>query len=547
MLWSPGLRSTTTPQRARVAAALALGLLVRAEPAAAQSPPASSAPVVRGVVFDSTAMRPLRGAQVQLVALPVQASPRMAGTDSSGAFHFDSLGLGTYLLAFSHPRLDTIGVEPSMVRLVVRTSGTLVAPLATPSVETIVRNTCHVEVRRDSTGILRGFARSARDGFPIPRARLRLEWPEFVLRRGKLEPVTRTIDAEANDEGRYLVCGVPLGTTVLVRGRAGADSSGVLELEMPDQGLMRRDLVLGDASHAVDAFERRDSSHTITMAVTDSGGGQVARATSAPDGPAAPDVASRPRIRGRVQAANGLAVSGAQVRLLGSSSEARSNEEGDFVLSGVLSGTQMLEVRALGFKVHKVPVDVMGSGESLADVALEPAVSDGPVGLTRLDTLQVRGMNRLEAAALTVRQGFERRMQSGVGQFLTDSAIRARTAALPSELFRGVPGLTVTNGSGGQGVYMRASATFNATKGLCLPTVFIDGARAPRAPVDQMAIVSDMRAVEIYARGQTAPTQFQTSDGCGSIVIWTRTMWDVSRTPPRAAPRPPPRQPPVER
>ena len=80
---------------------------------------------------------------------------------------------------------------------------------------------------------------------------------------------------------------------------------------------------------------------------------------------------------------------------------------------------------------------------------------------------------------------------------------------------------------------MRESATFNASKGLCLPTIFVDGARAPRAPVDQMAIVSDMRAVEIYARGEASPTQFQTSDGCGAIVLWTKTMWDASRHPPR--------------
>ncbi len=517
-------------------------------------PPPPPPPVVRGVVFDSTAMRPLRGAQVQLVALPVQASPRTAGTDSSGAFHFDSLGVGTYLLAFSHPRLDTIGVEPSMVRLVVRTSGTLVAPLATPSVETIVRNTCRADVRRDSTGILRGFARSARDGFPVPRARLRLEWPEFVLRRGKLEPVTRSIDAQANDEGRYLVCGVPLGTTLLVRGQAGADSSGVLELDMPSQGLLRRDLVLGDASHAVDAFEQR----VAAVAAGDPPGSAAAgerrplaadsvvmdsaRAPAGSASTARPDAVARPRIRGRVLASNGAAVAGAMVRLLGSVSEARSDAEGDFVLADVLSGTQMLEVRALGFKVHKVPVDVMGNGEALAEVELEPVPTHGATGLTRLDTLQVRGQNRLEAAALGIRQGFERRMQSGVGLFITDSTIRARGAALPSELFRGIPGLTVTNGSGGQGVYMRASATFNATKGLCLPTIFVDGARAPRAPVDQMAIVADMRAVEVYARGQTAPTQFQTSDGCGSIVIWTRTMWDASRTPPLAPPRAPPRR-----
>lgn len=524
-----------------VGAMHAPGALAQASTSVAQS--------VRGVVFDSTAMRPLSGAQVQLVALPVQAGPRLVGTDSTGAFEFDSLGLGTYLLAFSHPRLDSMGVEPSMVRLEVRAPGTLVAPLATPSVETIVRRTCRAEVSRDSTGILRGFARSARDGFPIPRARLRVEWPEFVLRRGKLEPVTRSIDAEANDEGRYLVCGVPLGTTVLVLGHSGADSSGVLELEMPGQGLLRRDLLLGSASHAVDAFGERGAKAAVAAEpdslVRAAAGGRSGAGASRDSAPAiasegdggrptaSGDAGGRPRLRGRVSDPNGEGIPGAQLRLLGSEREARSDEAGDFVLADARTGTQMLEVRALGFRVHTVAVDVMGSGDVSADVTLQPIASSGAIGLTRLDTLRVQGQNRLDAIALSTRRQFARRVQSGVGQFITDSLIRAKAPHLPSELFRGMPGLTVTNGSGGQGVYMRASATFNATKGLCLPTVFIDGARAPRAVVDQVAVVSDMRAVEVYARSEVAPTQYQTSDGCGAIVIWTRTMWDASRHPPR--------------
>jgi len=49
--------------------------------------------------------------------------------------------------------------------------------------------------------------------------------------------------------------------------------------------------------------------------------------------------------------------------------------------------------------------------------------------------------------------------------------------------------------------------------------------------VDQLAIAADMRAVEVYTRGETAPAQFQTSDGCGSIVIWTRSLWETRGLP----------------
>ena len=520
----------------RVAGVAALAALVAVtSPVYAQVAPA----LVRGVVFDSISMRPLRGARVQLVALPIEGVPRMASTDSAGAFHFDSLVLGSYLLGFAHPRLDSLGLESSLVRIDLRAPGTIVAPLSVPSSATLVRVACKAELHTDSTGILRGFARSARDGFPIPRARIRLEWPEYVVGRSGMQRTTRGIDAQANEAGGYLICGVPVGTTILANAFADADSSGIVELEIPGSALLRRDLFLGRAAATV-ALSAVDTIAPGTAAMTDS----ASRADSLPvrQAPAgAADSASTrtvgardvPRIRGLVLTSNGTTVAGARIRLLGSVAEATSNYEGRFALAGVSSGTQMLDVRALGYLPGKVAVDVMGTGEASVTIVLDILESVGVNGLTALDTLRVRGENRLGAAALAVRRAFEQRRQIGVGHFLTDSTIRAKTPHLPSELFRGIPGITVTSGSGGQGVYMRESATFNASKGLCLPTIFVDGARAPRAPVDQMAIVSDMRAVEIYARAEASPTQFQTSDGCGAIVLWTKTMWDASRHPPR--------------
>ena len=477
---------------------------------------------LRGVVLDSIEMRPLAGAVVQLVALPVKRTPLLATSDSAGAFSFDTLAPGSYLLGFSHARLDSLGLETGQVRLELRFAATVVAPLGVPSAASMVRAACKTDIAKDSTGILRGFARSARDGFPVPRARVRVEWPEFVLGRQGMREVTRSIDAQANESGRFVICGVPLGTTVLTRVYAGADSSGVLELGMPETGLLRRDLVLGDASHAVDMFER------------DVGAGATAAPTRA-DG-VTPEAArtGTARIRGIVRSDDGTPVEGATLRLFGSVGEATTRGDGTFLMTQVASGTQMLEVRAIGFAPGRLAVDVMGSGDTAAEIVLRSASPSLTEGTTLLDTLRVRtDADRLALSAMSVRRAFETRRQSGVGVFLTDSIIRSRNVQLPSELFRGVSGITVTSGSGGQGVYMRASASFNASKGLCLPTVFLDAARAPRAPVDQMAIMADLRAIEVYPRGQLAPPQFQSSDGCGVIVLWTRTMWEARNLPAR--------------
>ncbi|HEX4936593.1 MAG TPA: carboxypeptidase-like regulatory domain-containing protein, partial [Gemmatimonadaceae bacterium] len=200
-------------RRTAVASAVALaGLLGRGRIEAQEPTPT----VVRGVVFDSTSMRPLAGARVQLVSLPVVGGPRTVGTDSAGAFRFDSLAVGAYLVGFSHPRLDSVGFEPSLVRVNLRTPGTVTALLAVPSSRSLVRASCRIDPRVDSTGIYLGYVRSAVDGLPVPQASLRLEWPEFLLGRSGLERVTRAIDARANGSGGFLICGVPAATTVLV-------------------------------------------------------------------------------------------------------------------------------------------------------------------------------------------------------------------------------------------------------------------------------------------------------------------------------------------
>ncbi|HEX4935322.1 MAG TPA: carboxypeptidase regulatory-like domain-containing protein, partial [Gemmatimonadaceae bacterium] len=253
----------------------------------------------------------------------------------------------------------------------------------------------------------------------------------------------------------------------------------------------------------------------------------AARAPDRGDAPSRP-----PSISGVVRTVEGLPIAGARVGLLGAALEATTDDDGRFTLVAQTVGTRMVAARAIGFRPGRTVVDVTAAEIAAVDIVLAPADPAGSETPTALDTVRVSGISRLASSAIEVRRAFSRRVQSGVGMFLGDSAIRARHLHLPSELFRGMPGLTVTNGSGGQGVYMRANATFNASKGLCLPTVFIDGGRAPRAPVDQMTTVSQLRAVEIYPRSEQAPPQFQTSDGCGVIVLWTRTMWDATASPP---------------
>ena len=57
----------------------------------------------------------------------------------------------------------------------------------------------------------------------------------------------------------------------------------------------------------------------------------------------------------------------------------------------------------------------------------------------------------------------------------------------------------------------------------CYPTLYIDGVRVFNndGDLDAFVNVQDIRAMEVYPRGGSVPVEFQTLEGCGSLVIWT--------------------------
>ena len=89
-----------------------------------------------------------------------------------------------------------------------------------------------------------------------------------------------------------------------------------------------------------------------------------------------------------------------------------------------------------------------------------------------------------------------------------------------SDLLRMSPGVHISRGQGfGDRVLMRGTG-FSA---YCSPTVFLDGMRVfnDDGNLDAIVNVQDVRAVEVYSRGGSAPVEFQTLEGCGALVVWT--------------------------
>lgn len=471
--------------------ALAAGLWVAASPVAAQGAKgaagAQAAPVaplarLTGVVYDSLTAAALPSAIIQVVSPSDPSRIRSARSGADGRFAVDSLPVGVYLVGFLHPTLDDFGVEAGLTQLQVTTGGTVEVTLATPSPRTIVTMRCGPG---DQGGTWLGVVRSAQGGSLEAPARVRAQYTEVTAGPSGVERRSPNRFASATETGAFAVCQLPVGQPLRVRGFAGADSSGVLELKVPPEGILVRDLWVGRAERVVAA----------------PGG----RGGTPPDA----QLRGAARLRGVVRDARGNPMASARVEVVGSGIGGATTSGGQFTLQGLPAGSYMLEARALGYEPTRVPVDLVLTGEPTVEVLMAAAAP-------KLDTLRVRATADLWA----VPPEFEQRRKSGFGRFIDPAWLEERKPQVMADIFRSTPGIVTMPGQmGREQVLMRGTGM----TGSCVPAVFLNGLQIPMPDgnLDTVIQPMDVRAVEIYPRAATAPIQFQTRTGCGSIVIWS--------------------------
>lgn len=474
---------------ARGAMHLAISAIVLDSPAHAQRVTVAGAMArVSGEVLDSARSRPLVGATVQLVAAGESGRIRAAVTDRAGHFVFDSVPAGTYLAGFLHPLLDSLGVESTLLRVEVAAAEPLRLALGTPSTPTLLDARCGAPTPELPRGLFFGTVRRA-DGQPfVGPARVRAQYTAIRATERGIErtPTVRVVNS--TDAGTFAVCGVPPGGVITVRAAAGADSSGFVELPVPANGLLVRDLSIGAA---------------VRSAATS------ARTTSTLRGAAS--------VRGVARSASGQVVAGARVTVWSTGVEVLGNTEGQYSIERLPEGSYTIEARALGYQPYRVPVDLSARAEAVVDLVLTPLV-------TRIDTLRVRA-NR--AVPL---EEFERRRKLGFGHFITEDMIRQKAPTYMADILRGTPGIVTMPGEFGRD---RVLVRGTGMTGDCPPAVFLNGlfVNIEDGDLDLLINPKDVRAVELYARTSSIPLQFQTRTGCGSVVIWTGTRTLEARTP----------------
>ncbi len=457
---------------------------------------------LRGVAYDSVRARPLGLAIIQLVNARDLGDTRAIRADSLGRFCVDSLEPGPWIVGALHPWLDSLAVEELVVRVEVKGNGASRTSIAVPSGRTLVARVCGDAAARDSVGYVHGLLRSVRSLAADAPGTVRMQLVEFTLKNTRIERSLEGVEVQSAATGRYVVCGVPAGGTLRARAWAGVDSTDVLDVVLPAHGIAQLDLLIGEARRmtmmVAAASAVASDSVADSLAATDI---EVVRGTARIDG----------ITRVFTGGAGDQRLADARVTVWGSGLDVRSASDGRFALSGLPTGSYLLETTAIGYQPSREIVELRADASLSVSMRLER--------LLTLDTVQVRAQRRRLPGPSMV--GFEERRQRGFGKFLGPEDLDKRVESQTSDLFATLAGVRVVPGVGGDRVLMRGDF-----RGYCVPTVFIDGMRILN--VDGQDTLNDyvspmeIRAIEVYVTAVTRPPEFTMGTStCGSIVIWT--------------------------
>jgi hypothetical protein len=440
---------------------------------------------VGGSVIDSTRMRPLVGARVY--AIPVATGGRLqAVTDTAGRYQFDNLALGTWIFDVRHERRDSLGVEVPLVAVELREPGVVKADLGLPGVKQLVTSRCGPDVEALGGGLITGTVRSARDGSHLADATVHARWRTFLVEGGKLARDSGQAEVLTGSLGQYVFCGVPAGAGIAVIGTQGADSSGTLDITMPGDRVVVRDLYV--APRAWRSMTLRDST------------GDAASVDA---------LRGRARVEGRVLNERGNPVDGAQVNLSIAGLAARSGSGGAFAMDSLPEGTHVLDLRAIGYAPIRVPVNLV------ADAPLRETFELTRI-TTVMDTVKVTAVRVYSGAQFA---GFERRQRMGTGWFMGVDELEKHAYTYPTDLVTMAPGVFV------RGVGPDALILMRGNGGdLCIPTISVDGVRHVGDALDLQALapVGRIVGVEVYSRNAMIPVELPMSmNSCGVIAFWT--------------------------
>lgn len=437
---------------------------------------------VEGRVVDSVYRRPLPGVRVIALSTGSQRDTRdSAVTDSVGRYHIDALPAGRYTVGFESPLLDSLEIALPPREASVAPEGTATVDLAVPPAVKLRGAVCSGATLPPETGALFGHVVSAETESPLAGVVVALAWWEREVDRTTLRATSRirTASVSTDDGGWYRVCGVPTDTW--------------LSLQLQHEGRTGPPLraLIGDTLGI--AIRHFSFSMVGSRAIADSG------SAGAP-GDDAP-LAGTAMLGGVVRGIGDNPLSGAEVRVPGTEAVDHTDAQGHYSLRGLPAGTQVLEVRRIGYGATETSVELRSGVSVNRDVRMQRIVN--------LDSIRV-------VAKRTRYVEFSKLQEKSVygGVFLGPEDLEQAHVAMTSDLLWRIPGFRVL-GNGPDAIVVSArGGSFRE----CRANVVVNG--APNWPINDVSPMN-VGAIAAYPQGGP-PDVYYGGTYCGVILIWTK-------------------------
>lgn len=442
-------------------------------PSASQAGRAGRAAIV-GAVVDS-----LRGGFLAGADVLIEGTALSLTTDSLGRFQADSLRPGTYRVGVFHKLLDDLGLSLATPSFTIAADSAALIVLAVPSAPTLIARACASRPQREGNSAVIGIVTDPETLQPIAGAEVSLAWTHYeVSKEFGVRTNVRVFRDSTDASGAYRICGLSSSLDATLQAKRGM----VMTAEVP--------VTIGDAPNEL-----------------------FLRSLLLP-GSSAAATAGTAKVSGRVVLSDGRKASGSRVELVGTEHVSLTNDEGEFSMTGLPSGTRVLLARRIGYGAEAVPVDLTSRDTLRVTITL-------PKFVATMDTVVVRA--RRERALDKI--GFSQRKRAGNGRFIDREQIESRVATNLTDLLRQVPGLRVVYGSNNQPVIVgtRGPSGFSNNGG-CVQYV-VDGMpwfSAEPGDINNFIYPSEIMGIEVYQAGMAAAAVASSSD-CVTVVIWTRT------------------------
>jgi Carboxypeptidase regulatory-like domain len=440
---------------------------------------------IEGIITDSVHARPLTGAHVVAIGMDAQAEVRReAVSDSAGRYRIDSLPSGRYVVGYESALLDSLEVTLSPREANLTDGQVATLDLALPSAAKLRSAVCLGASLPPETGVIIGHVVDAESESPLAGVTIAMEWRDLGVDRKTLRPINRQrSDSVVTDrDGWYRMCGVATGAWVSMQIQQDKRTGAVLRTRVDDTlGIAIRHLSLAAPSR---------SRETAT------------------DGPASAPRSGTATMTGIVRGPGGAPVASAEVRVLGTQAEGRTDDQGAFTLRGLPAGTQQLEVRRVGYAVVEIPVDLRSGATTTHDVVLRRIVNLDSV-LVVASRPKYPDFYQHQATA------------SGFGLFLGPEAIAKQRVARTSDIAGKLPGFNVEQ----RGYHTVVVSTRQNGLYPCPARIIIDGivVQSSNGPSIDDVHPAEIGAMEVYRAGEEnfAPAEYHIGQ-CGGIVIWTK-------------------------